>query len=129
MLGKTSVSMMVLLVAASLIGISSIHQYIEGQAPKLQQVQKAESVTNVQGRVLSVTLLPSKTCAAAVELSGDEAKALGLPSATTISVYAPTEHCTLFGLSKIGNTQIIFGAQKMNPSSKTSGYRATQVTL
>jgi hypothetical protein len=130
MLGKTSVSMMVLLVvAASLIGISSIHQYIEGQTPKVQQVQKAESVTNIQGRVLSVTLLPSKTCAVAVELSGDEADALGLPSPTTISVYAPTEHCTLFGLSKIGKTQIIFGAQKMNPSSKTSAYRATQVTL
>jgi hypothetical protein len=31
MLGKTSVSLMVLLVAASLIGISSIHQYLEGQ--------------------------------------------------------------------------------------------------
>jgi hypothetical protein len=36
MLGKTSVSMMVLLVAASLIGISSIHQYVEGQTPKPQ---------------------------------------------------------------------------------------------
>ena len=35
MLGKASaVSMMVLLVvAASLIGISSIHQYVEGQTP------------------------------------------------------------------------------------------------
>jgi hypothetical protein len=33
MLGKTSVSMMVLLVASSLIGISGIHQYVEGQTP------------------------------------------------------------------------------------------------
>jgi hypothetical protein len=31
MLGKTSVSIMVLLVAASLIGIAGIRQYIEGQ--------------------------------------------------------------------------------------------------
>jgi hypothetical protein len=36
MLGKTSVSMMVFLVAASLVGIS-IHQYIEGQTPKPQE--------------------------------------------------------------------------------------------
>ena len=42
MLGKTSVSMMVmvLLLAASLIGISSIHQYIEGQAPPAKKTQQ-----------------------------------------------------------------------------------------
>jgi hypothetical protein len=129
MLGKTSVSMMVLLVAASLIGISSIHQYVEGQTPKLQQVQKAESVAIVKGRVLSVTLLPSKTCTANVELPGDEPNTLRLTPGTTITVYGPTESCTLFGLSKIGNTQIQFDAQKITPSSKTSAYRITQVTL
>lgn len=32
-LEKTSVSMMVLLVSASLIGISSMYQYVEGQTP------------------------------------------------------------------------------------------------
>ena len=42
MLGKTSVSMMVLLVvvAASLIGISSIHQYVEGQTPPAKKAQQ-----------------------------------------------------------------------------------------
>jgi hypothetical protein len=33
MLGKTSISIMMLLVAASLIGISSIYQYENGQVP------------------------------------------------------------------------------------------------
>jgi hypothetical protein len=33
MLEKSLVSMMVLLVAASLIGIASMHQYVEGQTP------------------------------------------------------------------------------------------------
>ena len=130
MLEKTSVSMMVLLVAASLIGISVIHQYIEGQTPKLQQAQKVESVPIVKGRVLFVTLFssPSKTCTATVELPGDEPNTLGLQPGTTIRVDGPTESCILFGLSKIGNTQIQFDAQRMSPSSKTA-FRATQVTL
>jgi hypothetical protein len=133
MIGKTSVSMMVLLVivAASLIGISSIYHYVEGQTPKLQQVQKAESATPlVRGQTQFTTLFPGKTCIAVVQLPGpDEPNTLGLKPGTLISVYAPPETCTLFGLSKIGNTPIQFDAQKMNPSSKTSGYRATQVTL
>jgi hypothetical protein len=137
MLGKTSVSMMVLLViiAASLIGISSIHQYVEGQTPPAatpqpqQQAQTVGSIPIVKGRVLSVTLdEASKTCTATVELPGDEPNTLGLQPGTTISVDGPTESCTLFGLSKIGNTQIQFDAQRMSPSSKTA-YRTTQVTL
>ena len=110
MLGKTSVSIMVLLAAASLIGISSIHQYVEGQTPKLQQVQKTESVPIVKGRVLFATLTvqqASKTCTATVELPGDEPNTLGLQPGTTIRVDGPTESCTLFGLSKIGNTNPI----------------------
>jgi hypothetical protein len=49
MLRKTSVSMMVALVASSLIGISSLHQYVEGQiSPQpQQQVQKANYVTGM----------------------------------------------------------------------------------
>ena len=54
----TSVSMMVLLVAASLIGKSSTHQYVEGQTPKPQQ--------NVQlsGQVVAAIISASKTCTA-----------------------------------------------------------------
>ena len=66
MLEKTSVSMMVFLVAASLIGISSIGQYIEGQAsppaatPKPQQAQKADFVTGMCFLLQSMLLLLAK---------------------------------------------------------------------
>src|SRR5215204_2362004 len=105
MLEKTSVSMMVLLVAASLIGISSIHQYVEGQTPppaatpKPQQAPKAESVVEANGRVLFVTIFASKTCTAIVALPSEEPNKLGLSPGTIISVSAPSESsCTLFGL-------------------------------
>jgi hypothetical protein len=133
MLGKTSVSMMVLLVAASLIGISSIHQYVEGQTPppaatpKPQQAPKAESVVEANGRVLFVTIFASKTCTAIVALPSEEPNKLGLSPGTIISVSAPSESsCTLFGLSKIGKTQITVDVQKI---SEQRFYRATRVTL
>ena len=114
--------MMVLLVAASLIGISSIHQYVEGQTPKPQE--------NVQfaGRVVAAIISASKTCIAFVELPGDKPNLLRLPPGTTITLIAPSESfCTLFGLSKIGKTQIQFVTQTA-PSS-TLEYRVTQVIL
>jgi hypothetical protein len=127
MLEKTSVSMMVLLVvAASLIGISSIHQYIEGQAPpppaatpKPQQAQKAADF--VTGHVLLVTILASsagKACLISVELPDNQPNSLGLPPGTDIELLAPNESfCTLSGLSKIGHTQIHFDAQRITASS------------
>ena len=76
MLEKTSVSMMVLLVVTSLIGISSIYQYIERQGPPpaatlkpQQQAQKAADF--VTGRVHLVTIYASsagKACLVSVEL-------------------------------------------------------------
>jgi hypothetical protein len=123
MLGKTSVSVMVLLVivAASLIGISSIHQYVEGQTPKPQQT------VQVTGRVVAAIISASKTCTAFVELPGDKPNLLGLKPGTTITLIAPIESCVLFGLSKIGKTQIQFVTQTA-PSS-TLEYRVTQVIL
>jgi hypothetical protein len=127
MLGKTSVSMMVLLVvAASLIGISSIHQYIEGQAPPpaatpkpQQQAQKAADF--VTGRVLLVTILASsagKACLVSVELPDNQPNKLGLPPGTDIELLAPNESfCTLSGLSKIEHIQIYFDAQRITASS------------
>ena len=115
--------MMVLLVAASLIGISSIHQYVEGQTPKPQE--------NVQlaGRVVAAIISASKTCIAFVELPGDKPNLLRLPPGTTITLIAPSESfCTLFGLSKIGNTQIQFVTQTA-PSSTEREYRVIQVIL
>src|SRR5215207_383447 len=138
MLEKTSVSIMVLLLAASLIGIAGIHQYVEGQTPppaatpKPQQpVQNAKSVEGKQ--VLYVIISESsagKTCNALVRLPGEEPNNLRLPPGTIINLLAPSESfCTLFGLSKIGNTQILFDAQKIAPSSASSAYRATRVSL
>ena len=128
MLGKTSVSMMVLLVviAASLIGISSIHQYIEGQKPPpaatpkpQQQAQKAANF--VGGTVHLVTILASsagKACLVSVELPDNQPNKLGLPPGTDIELLAPNESfCTLSGLSNIAHTQIYFDAQRITASN------------
>jgi hypothetical protein len=66
MLRKTSVSMMVLLVAASLIGISSIHQYVEGQTPKPQQLSGA----GIVGLVRMFDSPVGKLCTAGLTLQG-----------------------------------------------------------
>ena len=118
--------MMVLLVAAaSLIGISSIH-HVEGQAPKPQQEVQVES------RVLFAVISASKTCTAMVQLPGEEPNLLKLKPGTTITLIAPNESfCTLSGLSKIGNTPIQFvipGPAPTEPPS-TRNYRVTQVIL
>jgi hypothetical protein len=127
MLEKTSVSMMVLLLAASLIGISSIYQYVEGQAPIPQQKQAQQEV-QVAGRVVAAIIDASKTCIAFVELPGDKPNLLRLKPGTTITLFAPIESCALFGLSKIGKTQIQFVTQRA-PSSTETQYRVTQVIL
>jgi hypothetical protein len=124
MLGKTSVSMMMLLVVASLIGISSIHQYVEGQAPKPQQAQQE---VQVEGQVLFAIISASKTCTAMVQLPGEEPNLLKLKPGTTITLMAPIESCALFGLSKISNTQIQFVTQT-GPSTQRA-YKVTQVIL
>jgi hypothetical protein len=72
MLGKTSVSIMVLLVvAALLIGISSIHQYIEGQTP-LDKVPQQKASGYGYGTVTHVRMFDSsagKACTAALRIS------------------------------------------------------------
>jgi hypothetical protein len=62
MVGKTSVSMMVFLVivVASLTGISSIHQYVEGQKPPASRgvgtIVQVTSYAPVAGCIVSVIL-------------------------------------------------------------------------
>ena len=78
MLGKTSVSMMVLLVAASLIGISSIHQYVEGQGPP-----------RVVGNLIQVTSYVSVAgCVVSVQLSTNVPNPLGLDPGTPIMLFS-----------------------------------------
>jgi len=133
MLEKTSVSMMVLLVATSLIGISSIHQYVEGQGqsgatPKPQQ--KAIYITGMVSRVINYVSSVDKACIAVVQLPKDSPNNLKLKPGELIALLAPNESfCTLFGLSKIGKTQIlVFTAQKITASSLPPAIQADPIT-
>ena len=132
MLGKTSVSMMVLLVAASLIGISSLYQHIEGQTPTpTPRTQQTVQTVQLEGKVLFAIMVvsPSKTCSAFIELPADNL--LRLPQGTYITLAAPIESCTLFGLAKIGNTPIKFVIPGPAPTTPPSArdFRVTQVIL
>ncbi|HKG89696.1 MAG TPA: hypothetical protein VKA95_15350 [Nitrososphaeraceae archaeon] len=120
MLRKTSVSMMVALVASSLIGISSLHQYVEGQiSPQpQQQVQKANYVTGMVRLVTNYASSDGKACIAVVQLPTDKPNNLRIEQGEAIELLAPNESfCTLFGLSKIGKTSITFDAQRITASS------------
>ena len=132
MLEKTSVSMMVLLVvAASLIGISSIHQYIEGQKPQ-RPVQKTIYVTGMVNRVINYASSDGKAYIAVVHLPIDRPNDLGLlKSGELIALLAPNESfCTLFGQSKIGKTQIlVFIAQKITASSLPRAIQADRTVI
>jgi hypothetical protein len=130
MLGKTSVSMMVLLVAASLIGISSMYQYMEGQVPPAATSQPQRTV-QLEGRVVGAIISASKTCTAFVELPLDEPNLLRLPPGTSITLTAPIESCTLFGLAKIGKIPIHFvipGPAPTEPPTQRN-FRVTQVII
>ena len=91
MLGKTSVSMMVLLVATSLIGISSIHQYVEGQTPPPAATPQPEQLptkfVDIKGQIRFVIMQSGGSCTAFVQVSGDSAR-LGLPGGTVIRLGA-----------------------------------------
>jgi hypothetical protein len=121
MLGKTSVSMMVLLVAASLIGISSVHQYVEGQTPPPaatpQPQQQAQKTKHVAGNVLGVDIYASsdgKACIAEVGLPSNSPNNLGIRPGGIIELLAPDESiCVLFGQSKIGKTIITFDVERL----------------
>jgi hypothetical protein len=119
MLGKTSVSL-VLLVVASLIGISSIYQYEEGQAPPAATSQPQQASLSGAGTVKLVRMFDSsagKACAAGLELAQGP-NTLRLKPGTHIDLVAPNEHfCTLFVLSKIGQTEIGITVQKIKATS------------
>jgi hypothetical protein len=127
MLGKTSLSMMVLLVAASLIGISSIHQYIEGQIPT--PTPGTQEYIHLEGRVTNtaMSMSGSKICYATIELPTNRPNLLKLPPGSNIFLNAPIESCTLFGLAKIGKTPVQFNVPA--PTSPSREYRVTEVAL
>jgi hypothetical protein len=121
MLGKTSVSMMVLLLAASLIGISSIHQYIEGQKPPAK-TPLAGSTSRVVGEIVQVTsYAPVAGCITSVILAKNIPSPPGVQPGDSIILFSEREStCVLLGVSKMigsGNEIIGFNAQKMTASS------------
>ena len=119
--------MMMLLGAASLIGTSNIHHYVDGQTPPPAATPEPQKTVVASGQVSRITVFADKTCSAIVALPKDGQNTLGLSPGTSITLAAPIESCTLFGLSKIGKTEIVFGAQKSNVCALC--YRATYVSL
>ena len=119
--------MMMLLGAASLIGTSNINHYVDGQTPPPAATPEPQKTVVASGQVSRITVFADKTCSAIVVLHKDEQNTLGLSPGTSITLAAPIESCTLFGLSKIGKTGIVFGAQKSNACALC--YRATYVSL
>jgi hypothetical protein len=136
MLEKSSIFLMLLLGAGSLIGISSIHQYIEGQVPSTatsqpqpQPQQKTNYATGKVNRVVNYVSSVDKACIAIVQLPSDRPNNLGIERGELIALLAPNESfCVLFGQSKIGNTQILFYAQKTTASSLPPAIQADPVT-
>jgi hypothetical protein len=126
--------MMVLLVPASLIGISSMHQYLEGQTPPPattpQPRQLPTTYVDIKGRINFVIVFPGGSCNAFVQVSGNSATQLGLPGGNLIRLGAADQNmCTSFGLANIGNTDITFDAQPPKKESKfgTRVYSATRL--
>ena len=74
---KSPLFMMLVIITASLVGISSIHQYVEGQTPPAATPEPQKTVV-ATGQVSLITVFADKTCSAIVALPKDEPNTLGL---------------------------------------------------
>ena len=124
MLEKTSVSIMVLLVvlAASLIGISVIHQYIEGQGPPAAKSQPKQQTRYIfQGNVkgVDISVFPDgKACIADVQLAGNTRNKPGIRPDGTVDLLSPDASiCNLFGQSMIGKRILNFDTERLTTSN------------
>ena len=122
MLEKTSVSMMVLLVVASLIGISSIYLYVEGQGPPAAKSQpKQQTIYFFQGNVKGVDISvysDGKACIADVQLAGNTQNKPGIRPDGTVDLLSPDASvCNLFGQSMIGKRILNFDTERLTTSN------------
>jgi hypothetical protein len=118
MLKKSSVSMMVLLVAASLIGMSSIYQYDGWQTlpDATAQSQQQTQITKVLiGKLVSFIFYSSsdgKACIVFAEISERLYRPnypLGLKPGNNIGLLVPDQTmCVLLGQANIAKTEIQF---------------------
>jgi hypothetical protein len=119
-----------------LVGISSIHEYIEGQTPTPtptpQPGQLPTKFVDIDGRISFVTMNAGASCNAFVRVSGDSTR-LGLPGGTIIRLSAADHNiCTSFGLAKMGNADITFDITRASESQSAQAQRlfiATRVTI
>ena len=85
--------MMVLLVAASLIGICSIYQpaNVETQPQPQQQAQRSKYVQGIVASVLTYASSDGKACIAMVNLPANRPNSLGIEPGGAIELLAPDE--------------------------------------
>jgi len=116
MLRKYSVSMMVLLVAASVIGTNGfVYQYVEGQAPPAPKQQGIKGIVGIGiGNIDFYASSDGKACIVEIKLSEKRPNDLGLPIGSTIHILAPdTNACILLGQAKIINRGVFLDVEKL----------------
>ena len=116
MLRKYSVSMMVVLVAASVIGTNGfVYQYVEGQAPPAPKQQGIKGIVGIGiGNIDFYASSDGKACIVEIKLSEKRPNDLGLPIGSTIHILAPdTNACILLGQAKIINRGVFLDVEKL----------------
>jgi hypothetical protein len=116
MLRKYSVSMMALLVAASVMGTNGVvYQYAEGQAPPAPKQQGIKGIVGVGiGNIDFYASSDGKACIVEINLSERRPNELGLPLGSTIDILAPdTSACVLLGQAKILNRGVFLDVEKL----------------
>jgi hypothetical protein len=114
---KSLLFMMLVVITASLVGISIIHQYAEGQTPSKRAVGDIVQLT---------TYAPVAGCIAVISLADNVPNELGVKPGETIFLFSEREgSCVLLGMSKMTKYgPVAFEAQKMTAASLPSVIRA-----
>lgn len=117
MLRKYSMSLMLLLVAASVIGTNGlVYQYVEGQAPPAPKQQGIfRSIVGIGiGNIDFYASSDGKACIVGIKLSEKRPNDLGLPLGSAIDILTPdTSACVLLGQAKIMNRGVFLDVEKL----------------